>query len=76
MSIKSGALLACPFCGSNDVSIEETDSGIGGLHGEYYGTCWCCCAETSKEDTRQNARRAWNRRIANAGITGRKERSE
>ena len=65
MSIKSGALLACPFCGSDDVAIAETDSGIGGLRGEYYVTCWHCYAETSKEDTKRKARRAWNRRHAN-----------
>jgi len=64
--VGSTALLACPFCGSKDVAIEETDSGIGGLHGEYYGTCWHCYAETSKEDTKQKARRAWNRRHTNA----------
>ena len=59
-------LLACPFCGSDNVEIVETDSGVGGLHGEYYGTCWGCYAETSKENTRRKARQAWNRRHANA----------
>ena len=69
MSVPSITLLACPFCGSSDVAIQETDSGIGGLQGEYYGSCWQCYAETSKEDTKQKARRAWNRRTSKKNTT-------
>ena len=35
-------LKPCPFCGSDDLDLMETDSGVGGLEGGYYVTCWCC----------------------------------
>lgn len=70
MSIKSSALLACPFCGSSDVEVQETDSGIGGLRGEYYVVCWGCYSQTGNNETKREAKRAWNRRHANTKRSG------
>ena len=55
-------LKPCPFCGSDDLDLMETDSGVGGLSGEYYVTCWSCCAEGGKEDTKKKAKMVWNLR--------------
>lgn len=58
-------LKPCPFCGSDDLDLMETCSGIGGLSGEYYVTCWSCYAEGGKEKTRKKAKQGWNRRSDN-----------
>lgn len=63
MRIKT--LEGCPCCESYDVSVEETDSGVGGLHGEYYVICWACYLQTGKHPTKREAKLAWNRRPAN-----------
>ncbi len=70
MSVPSSSLLACPFCGTNDVAVEETESGIGGLHGEYYVVCLACYSQTGNHETKSKAKQAWNRRRANVRNQG------
>jgi Lar family restriction alleviation protein len=58
-------LKPCPFCGNNEAWIVETDSGIMGLAGEYYVSCFnleICGAQTANWQTKTEAARAWNRR--------------
>ena len=60
-------LKPCPFCGTESVDLMETLSGIGGLDGEYYISCWCCGAEGGKENTRKEAKITWNCRYKQKG---------
>ena len=60
--MSKSALKPCPFCGSDDLDLMETDSGVGGLNGWYYVTCWCCGADGGKEETKKKAKMVWNLR--------------
>ena len=59
-------LKPCPFCGSQDIDVFETDSGIGGMHGEYHVMCSDCYAATCDVKTRREAAKLWNKRKTGA----------
>lgn len=50
-------LKPCPFCGSENTSIEEEPFGFQVL-------CWKCEARNGYEENKDKAIEAWNRRIA------------
>lgn len=60
-------LRPCPFCGSGDADVLETESGIAGLRGHRYCCCGGCGSQTGLYNTRKEARQAWNRRKKEAG---------
>lgn len=59
----------CPFCGTEMEydDVVETESGIGGLKGEYEGTCWQCGSVGPRKRTKRIAAKFWNIRSHNAG---------
>ena len=56
-------LKPCPFCGSQNIDVFETDSGIGGMHGKYNVMCCnCYYVATCDVKTKREAARLWNKR--------------
>lgn len=58
----------CPFCGCEEVDVYETDSGVGGLRGEFYCMCDGCFAHTCTSDSKTEAKALWNRRVKAAKV--------
>jgi Lar family restriction alleviation protein len=58
-------LKSCPFCGSEQIEIRETESGIAGLSGEFFVQCWGkeCHSIGGAADSKTKAARIWNRRV-------------
>ena len=50
--------LPCPFCGAKDAATVDSDDRI-----TYFVWCMECEASGPREDTRQAAVKAWNRRV-------------
>lgn len=51
-------LKPCPFCGGNDVTIEESIE----FHGHFYVICHSCEISTFKFNDPRKAVKRWNRR--------------
>ncbi len=59
-------LKPCPFCGSKQLDVLETQSGIMGLSGEYFIWCQGCYSQSGNFNTKRDATVAWNRRFETA----------
>lgn len=57
----SNTLLPCPFCGGNDIQIDEMESFWDKNETSWRVLCIDCIAETAG-DTKEQAIAAWNRR--------------
>ena len=53
-----GEMLPCPFCGSKNSGIVDSDDRI-----TYYVWCLSCDASGPREGERAEAVEAWNRRV-------------
>lgn len=58
----------CPFCGAgmDNSDVLATESGLGGLSGEWSVHCMFCGAEGGRGDSKAEARKNWNKRTIRA----------
>ena len=60
-------LKPCPFCGGKGVEILEDENKY--LYYRYMAQCQKCGANAKLSRTKEEARKAWNRRADNDGLT-------
>lgn len=70
VSETAGKLLACPFCGSDEIEVQEAPRNI------YWANCMGCGAQTHDAKSDEQAIAAWNRRAPSPELSAALEEIE